>query len=313
MAKTSNDQGVNPFEKSNATPVSDFFASKSPLPPALVGMTKEDEAQIEKMIEDRVAAITAKILASTSEANKAHATENSALERALLEISKMVKQSEKHNRDADIRQYKTLDVNYLEENDDLLSEAVVVYQMGFAPIMDYVKHGLAVNTPYNTPITFQKISTTIKGERRIIISATTVWSKKQLAFLRSHPDHIDNNPDGFRYFEKFTSNFLDKINPRDVYAVRFSKQIESMTDSDIARFAVTKGLNPNLDRDRLKAMIVSSMVDEKMKEELKAEGVSLVLDRQIRAVEEAKELIASSLVGEFEVEGKSAFLQPPAR
>lgn len=287
--------GDNPFGN---TPTSIPSSTPDPKNPDLnkkeggFFLTEEEfNAAVQKQIQETIAKHLAAI--PTSKANESVTKENAGMEQLVASMKELFNSLNNGDNAVKTRSYVDIEADFLKETGDLLDEPVTVFQVGFGPVFDYVKHGLARNAPYNTPLRFKRVSALMRNEQRVILSSIMIWSKKQLDFIRSHPKHINNMPEGgFQFFENSANNIYEKINTRDLLVVKFSRLVDSMNQSQIMSQAIQGGFNANTPIETMKQMLVTKMVDEEMSKVRVAEAADATTKRIFDAVELANKMKA---------------------
>lgn len=162
---------------------------------------------------------------------------------------------------------------------DVLPEPVMffTYSIGYM-IMDDVKQGHAIRTPYSRPFKFthlfryEKIGARDKKEF-MMVSVCKISSKKELDWLQRHSLY------GVKFFEDIRNVKTIDVEMQE-RLVEASNEIARLSDHEVVQRALAEGVAPGTDVSRMKRSLIQAIAQKRVEE--KNTRVQTAYDRMQR-------------------------------
>lgn len=162
------------------------------------------------------------------------------------------------------------------DTDDVLPEPVMffTYSIGYM-VMDDVKQGHAIRTPYNRPFKFthlfryERIGSRDKKEF-MMVSVCKVSSKKELEWLQRHSLY------GVKFFEDIRNVRSIDVEMQE-RLVEASGEISRLNDHEIVQRALGEGIAASTDINKMKRSLIQAIAQKRIQE--KSNRIQSTYDR----------------------------------
>jgi len=162
---------------------------------------------------------------------------------------------------------------------DVLDEPVMffTYSLGYM-LMDDVKQGHAIRTPFNRPFKFshlfrqERIGARDKKEF-MMVSVCKISSKKELDWLQKHSLY------GVKFFEDIRNVRTVDVEMQE-RLVEANSEIARLSDHEIVQRALGEGVSPSTDISKMKRSLIQAIANKRITE--KNERVQNSYDRMQR-------------------------------
>jgi len=148
------------------------------------------------------------------------------------------------------------------------------YSLGYM-LMDDVKQGHAIRTPYNRPFKFnhlfrhERVGARDKKEF-LMVSVCKISSKKELDWLQRHSLY------GVKFFEDIRNVRSVDIEMQE-RLVEANNEIARLSDHEIVQRALGEGVSPSTDVSKMKRSLVQSIANKRIQE--KSDRIQSSYDR----------------------------------